>query len=166
MAKTKSKAVLMAADGAGGMAQIHDRRFEGGDWPIRFEVAEDQADTWLQYLTAECGRRGWSCANIRQMDRRENSGSITITRGAPGQPQLAVVCGRKREGPIKIRARTVEPSRFVLADAEDLLKQVTENCAARVKERFFRRGLLYYDGLLGPGPDPATRGVRVNADVL
>jgi hypothetical protein len=34
MAKAKSKAVIMVADGAGGMAQVQDYRFEQGQWPI------------------------------------------------------------------------------------------------------------------------------------
>ena len=38
MAKTKSKAILSVADGAGGMMEVEDRRFENGDWPIKFEV--------------------------------------------------------------------------------------------------------------------------------
>jgi hypothetical protein len=45
MAKAKSKAIIMAADGAGGMAQIQDKRFEAGDWPSRFDVPNEQADT-------------------------------------------------------------------------------------------------------------------------
>ena len=62
MAKAKPKATIKTADGAGGMAQVQDRRFEVGDWPIRFEVPTEQANTWLQYLTAECRKRGWNCS--------------------------------------------------------------------------------------------------------
>jgi hypothetical protein len=48
MAKTKPRAAIMVADGAGGMTKIEDRRFETGDWPIQFQVPEgDQADTWM-----------------------------------------------------------------------------------------------------------------------
>jgi hypothetical protein len=72
------------------MAQVQDRRFEAGDWPICFDVPNEQADTWLQYLSAECGRRGWNCTSFGQLEAKENSGSITVNGGGPGQPQLAV----------------------------------------------------------------------------
>ena len=84
MAKAKPKAIIMAADGAGGMAQVQDRRFEAGNWPIRFEVPKEQADTWLQYLSAECGRRGWSSGGIAQLEAKENSGSQQSTPAVPG----------------------------------------------------------------------------------
>jgi hypothetical protein len=42
MAKTKSKAIVSVADGAGGMMEVKDRRFENGDWPIKFEVPVEQ----------------------------------------------------------------------------------------------------------------------------
>ena len=60
MPKAKSKATVMTADGSGGLAKLQDRRFEQGDWPIRFEVPNEQAGTWLRYFNAECERRGWA----------------------------------------------------------------------------------------------------------
>jgi hypothetical protein len=80
MAKAKSKATIMAGDGDGGLTPVQDRRFEQGDWPIRIEVAKEQADTWLQYLSAHCRRRGWNCTSFGQLDAKENSGSITISK--------------------------------------------------------------------------------------
>src|SRR5947209_2900911 len=107
MAKAKSKATAMVADGAGGLMQVPDRRFEPpGDWLIRFEVPREHADIWLKYLYAECHRRRWSSGGIGQMEARENSGSITVNTGGPDQPQLAVVWELKRGGPIKVRARS------------------------------------------------------------
>src|SRR6266853_4085222 len=103
--KSKSKAIILAADGAGGMMQVEDRRFEGGEWPIRFEVPLAQSDTWLKYLSTECSRRGWSRSSMGQMNPNENSGSLTISTGGPSEPQLAIAWERKRGGPIKIRAR-------------------------------------------------------------
>src|SRR5258706_12228469 len=114
MAKAKSKAIVMAADGAGGMVHVQDRRFDQGDWPIGFEVPEEQADTWLQYFSAECSKRGWSCRSIGQIEAKENSGSITVNTGGTGQPQLAVVWERKRGGPIKVRARSAGTPQFPL----------------------------------------------------
>jgi hypothetical protein len=101
MTKTKSKAIITAADGAGAMTQVKDRRFEAGDWPIRFEVPKEQADIWPQYFLAECEKRGWSCMSCEQLEAKENIGSITVNTGSAEQPQLAVVWDRKRGGPIK-----------------------------------------------------------------
>src|SRR5690348_822442 len=101
MAKAKSKAIVMGTDGASGMAQVQDRRFEAGNWPIRFEVPKEHADSWLQYLSAGCEKHGWGCSSFGQIDAKENSGSITVNTGGPEQPQLAVVWERKRAGPIK-----------------------------------------------------------------
>jgi hypothetical protein len=64
MAKAKSKATFLVADGVGGLFQLQDRRIEANNWPIRFEVPNERANTWLQYLSAECERRGWSCGGI------------------------------------------------------------------------------------------------------
>lgn len=61
MAKSKSKAIISVANVAGGMMEVKDRRFENGDWPIKFEVPveQEQADRWPRYLRAACQRRGW-----------------------------------------------------------------------------------------------------------
>jgi hypothetical protein len=42
MVKSKSKAIFSVADGAGGMMEVKDHRFEKGDWPIKFEVPVEQ----------------------------------------------------------------------------------------------------------------------------
>jgi hypothetical protein len=104
MAKTKSKAILSVADGAGGTMEVKDRRFEKGDWPIKFEVPveQEQADRWPRYLSAGCHRRGWMPSALGQLERAENSGAITIT--ANGNPQLDIVWERKRDRPMKVRA--------------------------------------------------------------
>ncbi len=152
MAKAKSKATIMVADGFGGMMPVQDRRFEPPfDWPIRFEVAREQADTWLQYFSVECERRGWSSGGIGQLEAKENSGSITVNTGAAGQPQLVVVWERKRGGPIKVRARSAGTSDFPLAQAQELFEQVNQRCLAGATERFYRRGQLSYNGLAWRG---------------
>ena len=55
MVKRKPKAILSVADGAGGMMEVKDRRFENGGWPIKFEVPveQEQADRWPRYLSAD-----------------------------------------------------------------------------------------------------------------
>lgn len=147
MAKAKSKTIIVAADGAGVMAQVQDRRFETDNWPIRFDVPKEEADTWLQYLSAECGRRGWSSGGIAQMEAKENSGSLTINTGGPGQPQLAVVWERNRGGPIKVRARSVRMPEFPLDEANELFRHVNERSRAGTSEEFHRGWQLCYDGL-------------------
>src|SRR5262245_46853565 len=88
----------MVASGSGGMMQVQDRRFQPrGDWPVRFEVAPEFADTWLRYFYAECARRGWSRGGMGQLEAKENSGSITVNTGTGSQ--LALVWERRRGGP-------------------------------------------------------------------
>ena len=147
MAKAKSKAIIMVADGVGGMAQVQDRRFEKDYWSIRFDVPKDHADTWLQYLSAECGRRGWSSGGITQLEAEENSGSLTINIDGPGQPQLAVVWERKRGGPLKVRAWSAGMPEFPLDQANDLFRQINESSRTGATEQFHRGWQLSYDGL-------------------
>ena len=66
MAKSKSKAIISVADGAGGMMEMTDHRFEKGDWPIKFDVAveQEQADRWPRYLSAACHRRDWGSSAL------------------------------------------------------------------------------------------------------
>ncbi len=151
MAKAKSKSTFMVADGTGGMAQVHDWRLESGYWPIRFEVPDDQAETWLEHLSAECGRRGWRYWGSTQLDAAENSGSLTISSGGPGQPQLALAWERNPQGPIKIRARSVGTPEFPSDQANDFFQVINERSAARFMEQFHRAGHLSYEGLAWRG---------------
>jgi hypothetical protein len=151
MAKAKSKAIVMAADETGGMTQVQDRRFENPrEWPS-FEVPKEQADTWLHYLSTQCQRRGWGCNSFGQVDRKENSGSITISTGGPDQPQLAIVWERKRGGPIKVRYRSAGTTEFLLTDAQELFRKVNELCRTNTKERVYCHGQLVYEGLAWRG---------------
>src|SRR5438034_5753015 len=148
MAKTKSKSAILVADGSGEMHQVQDRRFEAAtDWPVRFEVPSEQADTWLRYFNAECERRGWSSSGIGQIEARENSGSITVNAGDRDKPQLAVVWERKRDGPMAARARFTGEPELPLAEVQALFDQVNEECGSGAKERLYARGVLEYDGL-------------------
>ncbi len=147
MAKAKSKTTIMVADGAGGMVKVRDRRFEEGDWPIRFDVPSEQADTWLQYFSAECNKRSWGCSSVGQLQAKENSGSITVNSGSPERPQLAVVWERKRGGPIQVRARSAGTPEFPLDQANELFRQVNERSATCATETFHHGWHLYYEGL-------------------
>lgn len=143
--KSKPKAIMMVADGAGGMTEVKDRRFEAGDWPIQFDVPKKEADTWLQYLSAECQKTKWNCPSIVQLDAKENSGSVTVNAGAAGQ--LAIVWERKRGGPMKVKARSTGEPEFPLTKARDLIKRVNDRSRSAVKEQFLKHGYLYYTGL-------------------
>ncbi len=147
MAKTKSKAVILASDGSGAVRQTHDRRFEKAEWPIRLVIEDQaQADTWFKYLSAECTARGWSSGVMAQLDAKENSGSSTVTAsGAGAGSELIIVWERRRNGPLSLRARVVgDLSEEVAAE---LLERATEKCRAAVREIFRLRGQLHYDGL-------------------
>jgi hypothetical protein len=149
MAKAKSKAIIMVADGTGGMTLVEDRRFEKDDWPMvfGFEVPREDADTWLQYLSAECGKRGWSCSGIAQTEAKENSGSLSINTGAPGQAQLGVIWERKRGGPIKVRARSAGTPKLPLDQATEFFRQINERSRQGATEQFRRGWQLFYEGL-------------------
>ena len=79
MAKAKSKAQIMVADGTGGMVPVQDRRFEQGDWPIVFEIPKEKADSWLTCLYAECARRGWSSGGMGQIETLGVSFSVVVS---------------------------------------------------------------------------------------
>jgi hypothetical protein len=145
MAKTKSKAILSVADGAGGMMEVKDRRFENGDWPIKFEVPveQEQADRWPRYLSAGCHRRGWASSALGQLERAANSGSITIT--ANGKSQLDIVWERKRDRPMKVRARLASSSNLSSSEAEQFFNEVNDSCGSAVTEPIYVRGTLQYD---------------------
>ena len=152
MTKAKSKAAIHVADGSGDLVKVDDHRFESEPWPINFEVPKDgaQADDWLRYLKAECFRRGWNSSGVSQIERRENSGSLTISPGV-GKAQLAIRWERRRDDSIKVSARPVGEPGFPIPDAEALLETVNANCRSRATERVYRRGTLYYQGLAWRG---------------
>jgi hypothetical protein len=151
MVKAKPKSIVRVADGAGGMMNVEDRRFEKGEWPIGFEVPSEQqqADRWLRYLHAECHRRGWSVSSLGQLERAENSGTIIIA--APGKPLLDVVWERRRSAPIKVRARPALSSELPLSEAEQFFSEVNDRCRSGATEPIYARGSLQYDGMAWRG---------------
>jgi hypothetical protein len=157
MVKRKARTLLSVADGAGGMMEVKDRRFDSGDWPITFEVPveQEQADRWSRYLGWGCHQRGWSTTALGQLERPENSGTITIVAG--GKPQLEIVWERKRGGPLKAKAR-LAPSRgfakkssLTTSEAEQFFREVNDRCAAAVTEPVYVRGTLQYEGMAWRG---------------
>lgn len=152
MAKAKSKVILSVADGAGGMMEVKDRRFENGDWPIKFEVLteQEQADRWPRYLSAGCHRRGWTSSAFGQLERAENSGTITLS--ANGQPKIDIVWERKRDRPMKVRARLASSTDLSLSEAEQFFNEINDSCGKALTEPIYVRGTLQYnDGLAWRG---------------
>jgi hypothetical protein len=151
LVKSKPKTIISVADGAGGMMEVKDRRFEGGDWPITFEipVEQEQADRWSRYLAWGCQQRGWSPSALGQLERSENSGTITII--ASGKPQLEIVWERKRDRPLKAKARIAPSSTLSMSEAEQFFHEVNDNCSAAVTVPLYVRGTLQYDGMAWRG---------------
>lgn len=150
MTKRRSRAILMTADGAGRMVRLEDRRFEGGTWPIQFEVPEDRADTWFQYLSAECTERGWGYGTLQQVGAKENSGSTTVSKPGGGS-QLVIAWERKLHRPLRLRARSCGTSEFPLDEARELFTQVGKQSKEGDKKQFYLRGQLTYGGLVWRG---------------
>lgn len=146
MVQAKSRITVIAADGAGRMIKVSDLRFERGDWPVTFEVPVErgQAERWTRYLKAECERRGWTPSSFAQIERAENSGTITIT--ANGKPHLEMVWERKRLHPMKVKARCAAGSTLSSTDAEQFCRKVNDECNANTMQEIYLRGTLRYDG--------------------
>jgi hypothetical protein len=127
------------------MMEVKDRRFEGGDWPIKFEipVEQEQAERWSRYLAWGCHRRGWSPSAFGQLERAENSGTITPT--ANGKAQLEIVWERKRGLSLKVKARLAPSSSLSLLEAEQFFREVNDSCRAAVTEPLYVRATLQYD---------------------
>jgi hypothetical protein len=148
MPKSKPKATLMVAGADGGLVPVQDRRFDPPrDWPIRFEVPAGDADLWLRYFYDECARRGWSSGGIGQIDRGENSGSISVNQGSPDKPQLAVVWERRRNRPMQVRARSEAQPEMPLAEMQAFFDDVNARCTSRAVEQVYCRRTLEYHGL-------------------
>jgi hypothetical protein len=145
MARKKSKSQIMIADGAGGMMQLDDRRFEKGDWPISFEIAAqgEQAERWSRHLNWGCSDWGWSSSSFGQVERQENSGTITII--ADGAPQIDIVWERKRDGPLKVKARLAPTSRLSMHDAARFFREVNDGCSEALTVPLYVRCTLQYD---------------------
>jgi hypothetical protein len=128
MVRKKARSQIMVADGAGGMTKLEDQRFEKGDWPLSFEipVAGEQAERWSRYLKWGCHKRGWSSSSLGQLERQENSGTLTVT--GDGAPKLDIVWDHRRDGPLKVRARLAAASRLSIADAEQFFRDLNKDC--------------------------------------
>jgi hypothetical protein len=145
MVRKKATLQITVADATGGKMKLEDRRFEKGDWPISFEIplADEQAERWSRYLKWECHKRGWSPSSIGQLDRQENSGTITVT--GDGAPKLDIVWEHSRDDALKVRARVAAASRLSIDDAEQFFCDINNGCSAAVTTPLYVRGTLQYD---------------------
>ena len=144
MAKRKSRATISVA-GARGLVSVEDHRFDQGNWPVRFEVTNDEAHTWMRFLTAEFERRGWNTSGLGQHEARERSGTIT-SRAQNGDPLLDIVWEHKRGRATTIRARCY-PNVLSQGELEALFETVRVRCASGAMEQYYRFGVLEYEGL-------------------
>jgi hypothetical protein len=142
-AKKKSGAVMWVGDGTGGLEEVHDRRFDTEEWPIRFSVPIGrQAETWFAYLAAACERANWRSSSHAQLDRAENSGSLALKSNRDAS-ELAIVWVRRRDGPLDIRARPMGD--LTLVAAKRFIQQVNEACSeGRTQQKYGRRSLYYF----------------------
>src|SRR5262249_41829202 len=132
MVRKKATSQIMVADGEGGMTKLEDRRFEKGDWPISFEipVTGQQAERWSRYLTWGGHKRGWKLSGLGQIERQENSGTITVT--GDGAPKLDIVWEHRRDGPLKVKARLAAASSLSIADARQFFCDINNDCKRAV----------------------------------
>src|SRR5260370_18902359 len=142
MRRSKPKSKIMVADGAGGLLEVVDRRFERRDWPISFQVPAVEANNWFRHLEFEFERHGWSSAGMSQLQSRENSGSLMLLDA--GAEKLSVVWDRARGEALNIRARPT--ATLDLADAQESFRSVNERSSADTTEPQYRWGTLEYEG--------------------
>jgi hypothetical protein len=140
--RSKPKAKIMVADGAGGLVEVADRRFDRREWPISFQVPTAEAENWFRHLEFECERRGWSSVGMSQLQSRENSGSLMLLEA--GVEKLSVVWDRARGEALHIRARPVVD--MDLAEAQECFRRTDERSSAGATERYYRWGILEYQG--------------------
>jgi hypothetical protein len=146
MVKRKSKAQVLVPDGAGGTTPVPDRRFETDDWPIKLVVGEDRAPDWLVYLADECSGRGWSLSSIGQIEAKENSGSMSITKGAAERDVLAIVWEKQRHRALNVKAKPAGEHPFSLEEARAFIDRVDERSRTESKREFYTQGQLHYHG--------------------
>src|SRR2546428_1223900 len=148
MAKHKSNAQIHVADGAGGMRQVTDVRFEAGEWPITLVVPAKDAEVWMAHLNAEAEERGWGVSSFSQLDATENSGTLSVhTATGPSPPTLDIAWDRLRGKELRLRARPSGEPVLSLDVARDFVNAVGTRARAGKTLRAHRRALLSYDGL-------------------
>lgn len=155
-------ATLRVTDGAGGLRNVHDHRFDEHAWTYRCEVPAGQAEDWMAHLGAVESDRGWSGSGLTQLEAAETSGSITVHLSAGAEsPTLEIAWTKCRGGDLQVAAR----SGSVSPPSPSVLTEFFEEIAARIRndtrERAYRRGWLEYDGLPWTGELWLTPDLRL-----
>jgi hypothetical protein len=148
MPKQKSGARVHVADGAGGMRQVTDLRFEAGEWPIEVIVPARDAETWMAHLSAETEERGWNSSSFSQLDAAENSGTLSVhTAIGPSPAALDIVWERARGKDLRLRARPSGDPVLSLDVAHAFINDIRARVRTGKTLRAHRQALLAYDGL-------------------
>ena len=148
MSKEKSSALIHVADGAGGMRQVSDLRFETGEWPINLVIPAKDAETWMAHLNAEMEERGWNSSSLSQLDAAENSGTLSLhTANGPSPATLDILWERSRGTQLRLRARSSGNPFMSLVVANDFINAVGARVRSGKLLRAHRQALLTYDGL-------------------
>jgi hypothetical protein len=148
MPKQKSSAQIHVADGAGGMRQVADLRFEAGEWPIELVVPAKDAETWMAHLNAETEERGWHSSSFSQLDTAENSGTLSVhTANGPSPATLDIVWDRPRGKELRLRARPSGDPVLSLDVAHAFINSVSARVRTGKTLRAHRQALLTYEGL-------------------
>src|SRR5215208_490637 len=148
MPKRKSSAQVHVADGAGGMRQVADLRFEAGEWLIELVVPANDAERWMAHLDAEAEERGWYASFFSEPEANENSGTLSVhTANGPSPATLDIVWERPRGKDLRLHARSSGDPALPLDVAHDFINSVSERVGARKTLRAHRRAFLTYDGL-------------------
>jgi hypothetical protein len=148
MPKQKSSAQIHVADGAGGMRQLTDLRFDAGEWPIELVVPPKDAEAWMAHLSAETEERGWNSSSFSQLDAAENSGTLSVhAASGPSPATLDIVRERPRGKELRLRARPSGDPVLALDLAQDFIDAIGARVRTRKVLRAHRQTLLTYDGL-------------------
>jgi hypothetical protein len=148
MPKQKSSTQIQVADGAGGMRQVTDLRFEKSEWPIELVVPAKDAEIWMAHLSAETEERGWNSSSFSQLDAAENSGTLSVhTANGPSPATLDIVWERARGKELRLRARPSGEPVLSLDVARDFINTVCARVQTGKTLRAHRKALLTYDGL-------------------
>ena len=143
MPKQKPSAQIHVADGAGGMREVADLRFETGEWPLTLVVPSKDAETWMAHLHAEIEARNWSSSGLSQLDGVENSGTLSVhTASGPSPPAVDIVWEKPRRAALRLRARPSGTPVLSLDVARALIDATSARQRAGTTLRAERQALL------------------------
>ena len=148
MSKQKSSTQIHVTDGAGGMRQLSDLRFDTNEWPIAHVIPAQHAETWMAHLGAEIEERGWNSSSLSQLDAVENSGTLSVhTANGPSPATLDIAWERLRGKELKLRARPSGSPVLPLNVAHDFIDAVGTRMRTGKMLCVHQHAVLTYDSL-------------------